>query len=94
MNRVVRDAIEESLDRDVRPGLSAHAGSIEVISASEDGVSLDFVGSCRSCYFRVSCAVNLVAPTVIEAVGGPVPVNIRGVSSAQLARLVPAAAAR
>lgn len=84
--------LEQALDRDVRPGLSAHAGSVEVVEADPAGVELAFTGSCRSCYFRISCAVNLVAPTVVEAVGRPVPVRIRGVSSAQLSRLVPGAA--
>lgn len=91
MSGDVSGRVEAALDRDVRPGLSAHAGSVVLVDARDDGVELEFVGSCRSCYFRASCAVNLVAPIVADAVGRPVPVEIRGVSSALLRRHLPQA---
>jgi Fe-S cluster biogenesis protein NfuA len=81
------ESVERALDTDVRPGLSAHAGSILVTSADDQRVELEFVGSCLSCYFRISCAVNLVAPVVHEAVGHRVDLHITGVSHAQLSRL-------
>jgi Fe-S cluster biogenesis protein NfuA len=70
--------LEEAFDWDVRPGLSAHMGSIKVHDVSEDSVDLEFEGSCMSCYFRISCAVNLVAPTVVQTLGEHVEVKIRG----------------
>jgi Fe-S cluster biogenesis protein NfuA len=82
----LREELERALDTDVRPGLSAHAGSIEVTDVDQGHVALAFLGSCRSCYFRLSCAVNLVAPTVRD-VAGPVELTVSGVSSAQLRRL-------
>jgi Fe-S cluster biogenesis protein NfuA len=81
-----RAALEAALERDVLPGLSAHAGSMRIESVDAHRVELHFLGSCTSCYFRVSCAVNLVEPTVRDALGGDVELAIPGVSRRQLNR--------
>jgi Fe-S cluster biogenesis protein NfuA len=81
-----RAALETALERDVLPGLSAHAGAMRVESLDDELVELHFLGSCTSCYFRVSCAVNLVEPTVREALGTAVELRIPGVSRRQLNR--------
>ena len=65
----VAEEIEAALDRDVRPGLSAHGGSIELISVDGKRAELRMVGSCDTCYFRRSCVINLVRPVLTDAVG-------------------------
>lgn len=65
----VADEIELALDRDVRPGLSAHGGGIELISVDGQRAELRMRGSCDTCYFRRSCVINLVRPVLVEAVG-------------------------
>lgn len=70
--------LEEAFDWDVRPGLSAHMGSIRIHGVTDESADLEFVGSCASCYFRVSCAANLVAPSVAAVLGEHVEVAIRG----------------
>ena len=72
-------ALQEALDWEVRPGLSAHMGSIEIVSVDEHHAQLEFTGSCNSCYFRISCARNLVEPAVREVLGDDAEVSIRGV---------------
>jgi Fe-S cluster biogenesis protein NfuA len=81
-----RAALEAALESEVLPGLSAHAGAMRVESLDDDHVELHFLGSCTSCYFRVSCAVNLVEPTVRDAIGDGRELRIPGVSRRQLNR--------
>jgi Fe-S cluster biogenesis protein NfuA len=71
--------IQDALDWDVIPGLSAHIGSIEIVSADEHHAHLQFTGSCNSCYFRISCARNLVEPVVREVLGEDAEISIQGV---------------
>ena len=81
-----RAAVEAALEREVLPGLSAHAGAMRVASIDDEVLELHFLGSCTSCYFRVSCAVNLVEPTVRDAIGDGLELRIPGVSRRQLNR--------
>lgn len=75
----VAGAIEAALERDVRPGLSAHGGSIELVSVDGKRAELRMRGACDSCYFRRSCVVNLVRPVLDEAVGDDLEYRVAGV---------------
>lgn len=68
--------IEAVLDRDVRPALSAHAGSIEVARAEDSRVELRMTRSCGSCYFRRSCERILVEPAFEDRFGDRLEVRI------------------
>jgi Fe-S cluster biogenesis protein NfuA len=67
--QVTIEEIEAVLDRDVRPALSAHAGSIEVASSADGRVELRMTRSCGSCYFRRSCQRILVEPALEDRFG-------------------------
>jgi Fe-S cluster biogenesis protein NfuA len=73
----IHGAIEDVLAREIRPALSAHAGTIELVSVDDTRVNLRFLRSCGSCYFRRACAANLVEPVMHEHFGNRYEYRIR-----------------
>lgn len=71
--------IETVLDRDVRPGLSAHGGGIDLVAVADGRAELRLRGSCDFCYFRRSCVVNLVRPVLDDGVAEQLEYRVAGV---------------
>jgi Fe-S cluster biogenesis protein NfuA len=61
------EVIQRTLACEVRPALSAHAGSVELSEFRDGVVHLRMVGSCRACYFRRACVAHIVAPALSQA---------------------------
>lgn len=79
MTTATWDEVEAVVSRELRPALAVHGGSIRVESVDAEHIELDLVASCRACYFRKGCVVNLVVPTLHERFGDRVDVEVRGV---------------
>jgi len=62
--------VERALNEDVRPALSVHVGSVELVEVRGTKVHLRLLATCATCYFRRGCAVNLVVPAVETALPG------------------------
>jgi Fe-S cluster biogenesis protein NfuA len=71
--------VEAVLDEEIRPALGVHAGGIRIESVDGRRVSLDLLASCRACYFRKGCVVNLVLPTLEQRLGDRFSYDISGV---------------
>jgi Fe-S cluster biogenesis protein NfuA len=67
------ERVESVLQREVRPALSSHAGTIRLLRVVEGAerpkVHLELTGSCTSCYFRRSCVAGVVRPALAEGLG-------------------------
>ena len=73
----LRAAVEARL-RAIEPALRAHAGGVELVDVSTDGVvSLRFTGMCTGCPFRPLTAAATVRPALL-ALDGVRAVSIPG----------------
>lgn len=63
-------AVQEALDRQVRPRLQGHMGDVAIGDISPEGdVTLHFLNACHNCQARATTASLTVLP-VVEAVPG------------------------
>ncbi len=61
----MREKVEKVLDRDVKPLLKSHGGSVKLISVSEDGVvKVALTGACYGCPMARMTLVGLVERTL------------------------------
>ncbi|MCK4421946.1 NifU family protein [candidate division WOR-3 bacterium] len=59
------EQVKKVLDRDVKPVLKSHGGSVKLISVSEDGVvKVKLTGACHGCPLAQQTLVGFVERTI------------------------------
>lgn len=77
MTEGVERAVEEVLERDIRPLLRSHLGDAAVERVDDDGVvHLRFAGACTACGYRKTTLLTAIYPR-LHAIDG-----VRGVAAA------------